>query len=262
VAGRRKNFFGGDFRYYRNNRYNDKEWIMRSQTAIARNDVRYEPVPIVEGIALHDLRFRGLLGATAWSELPSAVRRRFSTRAQAGDAITYAGEVVDCGRTLFGRLVAELCRVIGAPLPLSDDIGVPAIVTVTEDGTTGGQFWTRMYGRTRGFPQVIHSSKRFTGPTGLEEYLGCGFGIALTVSADREALRFHSDHYFLAFGSVRFRLPRWLAPGELTISHVDCGYGEFAFVLALRHKRFGLIIHQTGLFHQRFASVRGENCDE
>jgi hypothetical protein len=233
-----------------------------SQTAVARSDVRHEPVPIVEGIALHDLRFRSLLGATAWSELPSAVRRRFSTRAQAGDAITYAGEIVDCRRTLFGRLVAELCRVIGAPLPLSDDIGVPAIVTVTEDGLTGGQFWTRMYGRTRGFPQVIHSSKRFAGPTGLEEYLGCGLGIALTVSADREALHFHSDHYFLRLGALRFRLSRWLEPGELTISHVDRGRGEFAFVLALDHPWFGQIIRQTGLFHQRFASDSEESSDE
>jgi hypothetical protein len=197
-----------------------------------------------------------------WSGLPSAVRRRFSTRAQAGDAITYAGEIVECRRAVLGRIVAELCRLIGEPLPLSDDIGVPAIVTVTEDGPTRGQFWTRMYGRARGFPQVIHSSKRFTGPTGLEEYLGCGFGIALTVSADREALHFHSDHYFLALGAVRFRLPRWLEPGELTISHVDRSNGEFAFVLALRHKRFGLIIQQTGLFHERFASGREESCDE
>lgn len=257
-----KNFFGGDFRYYRNNRYDDREWIVRSQTAVARIDVRREPAPVVGEAALHDLRFRGLLGTAAWSGLPAAVRRRFSTRAKAGEAITYAGEIVECRRTLCGRLVAEFCRVICAPLPLFDDTGVPAIVTVTEDGATGGQFWTRMYGRTRGFPQVIHSSKRFTGPTGLEEYLGCGFGIALTVSADRQALHFHSDHYFLALGSLRFRLPRWLAPGELTISHVDRGNGEFAFVLALRHQRFGLIIQQTGLFHERFASGRKEICNE
>jgi len=142
-----------------------------------------------------------------WSGLPSAVRRRFSTRAQAGDAITYAGEIVECRRAVLGRIVAELCRLIGEPLPLSDDIGVPAIVTVTEDGPTRGQFWTRMYGRARGFPQVIHSSKRFTGPTGLEEYLGCGFGIALTVSADREALHFHSDHYFWRSARFGFACP-------------------------------------------------------
>ncbi len=38
---------------------------------------------------------------------------------------------------------------------------------MTEDGASGGQFWTRMYGRLRGLRQVIHSSERFAGPTGL-----------------------------------------------------------------------------------------------
>ncbi len=235
---------------------------MRTQAAALRGNNRRGPVPIVRDVPLHDLRFRALLGSSAWSGLPTAVRRRFSTRAQAGEAITYAGEIVECRRTLFGRLVASLCRAIAAPLPLSDDIGVPAIVTVTEDGATGGQFWTRMYGRRRNFPQVIHSSKRFAGPTGLEEYLGCGFGIALIVSADGEALHFHSDHYFATVGPLRVRLPRWLEPGALTISHVDRGSDEFAFVLALRHPWFGTIIQQTGLFRERFATAREEISDE
>lgn len=200
-----------------------------------------------------DLRFRTLLGASAWSRLPPAIRRRFSSRVGAAAAITYAGSVVECRRTLVGKLIAQLGRLIGAPLPLSDDVAVPAIVTVTEDDLTGGQFWTRIYGWTGGFPQVIHSSKRFAGPTGLEEYLGWGFGIALTVSASAEALDFHSDHYFIAAGPLRLRLPRWLAPGALTIRHIDRADGGFAFVLALRHSLFGNLIDQTCLFHERYA---------
>jgi hypothetical protein len=116
-----------------------------------------------------------------------------------------------------------------------------------------------MYGRTRGFPQVIHSSKRFAGPTGLEEYLGCGFGISLTVSSDAEALHFHSDHYFIAFGAIRLRLPRWLGPGALTISHIERGDGWFAFVLMLRHALFGEVIRQTGMFRERIARDGEEN---
>src|SRR6185369_5737320 len=116
------------------------------------------------------------------------VRQRFSKRLAAGLSVTYAGEIVESRRSWFGGLLAQVCRLIGAPLPLHDELGVPAVVTVTEDGDTGGQFWLRMYGQRHGFPQVIHSSKRFAGPTGLEEYLGAGFGIALTVSADTAAL--------------------------------------------------------------------------
>jgi hypothetical protein len=202
---------------------------------------------------LHDLRFRTLLGAADWGRLPQVVRDRFSRRLSPGVAVTYVGEIVESRRTWPGLVLAQLCRAIGAPLPLGDDLGVAAVVTVTEDGRTGGQFWTRMYGRAGGFPQVIHSSKRFAGPTGLEEYLGCGFGIALGVSADARALHFHSRHYFLALGPMRLRLPSWLAPGALTISHVDRGDGRFDFVLDLRHPLLGEILRQVGVFRERQA---------
>jgi hypothetical protein len=208
-----------------------------------------------ESAGLHDLRFSALVGAAAWSRLPAAVRERFSKRLAPDAAVTYVGTIVDSRRTLFGQWLTELCRLIGAPLPLDADVGVPAVVTVTEDGTSGGQFWTRMYGRLRGFPQVIHSSKRFAGPTGLEEYLGCGFGIALSVSTDEQALHFHSDHYFLIVGDRRLRLPRWFSPGALTISHVDQGDERFAFVLLLVHPLFGEIIRQTGIFRERPADT-------
>lgn len=209
---------------------------------------------------LHDLRFRALLGEAGWSRLPQAVRDRFSKRLRPGMAVTYVGEITESRRNGAGQVLAQLCRLIGAPLPLHDDLGVAAVVTVTEDGPAGGQFWTRMYNQAHGFPQVIHSSKRFAGPTGLEEYLGWGFGIALAVSADETALHFHSHGYFLALGparlGLRLRLPAWLAPGALTISHVDQGDGGFAFVLDLRHPLLGRMLRQVGLFRERPAYLQ------
>jgi hypothetical protein len=140
---------------------------------------------------------------------------------------------------------------IGAPLPLGRDPGVAAVVTVTEDSTGGGQVWTRMYARRRGFPQVIHTAKRFAGPTGLEEYLGGGFGIALRVGTTASGIRFVSDHYFLKLGGWRLRLPRWIAPGALTIDHDDLGGGRFAFTLCLRHWLVGDLIRQVGHFRDQ-----------
>jgi hypothetical protein len=202
-----------------------------------------------------DLRFRALLGEAGWTRLPQAVRERFSKRLRPGMAVTYVGEITESRRNMAGQVLAQLCRLIGAPLPLYDDLGVAAVVTVTEDGQAGGQFWTRMYNQAHGFPQVIHSSKRFAGPTGLEEYLGGGFGIALAVSADETALHFHSRHYFLALGparlGLRLKLPAWLAPGALTISHVDQGDGGFAFVLILNHPLLGEMLRQVGMFRER-----------
>jgi len=159
---------------------------------------RAAPVP-VPSPRLGDLRFRMLVGETAWASLPEAVRERFG-KSVAGRAVIYAGEIVECRMSKAGRLLAQLVRLVGAPLPLSSDVFVPAVVSVSEDPEAGGQFWTRIYGRRRGFPQVIHSSKRFAGPTGLEEYIGRGLGIALRVMVENEALHFLSDHYFVKLG--------------------------------------------------------------
>lgn len=213
---------------------------------------------VAPGGGLHDLRFRTLLGAEAWAGLPAPVRARFSKRLRPGQSITYAGEITESRRNGLGVVLAQACRLIGAPLPLYDKIGAAAVVTVTEDASYGGQFWTRMYGRARGFPQVIHSSKRFEGPTGLEEYLGLGFGIALTVSADARAMYFHSDHYFVRVLGLRLRLPAWLSPGRLTISHIDLGDGAFDFVLGVTHPLFGELIHQAGVFRERHTPKSAE----
>jgi hypothetical protein len=195
-----------------------------------------------------DLRFRALLSEREWGRLPAAVRARFGKRISNCRTILYAGEIVECRISRAGWLLAQLCRLIGAPLPLSRDCMVPASVCVSEDEACGGQFWTRIYGRRRGFPQVIRSSKRFCGPTGLEEYVGRGFGIALRAEVDGGGLHFVSDHYFFSAGRLRLRLPRWLSPGELRVSHVDCNHGRFAFVLLLRHSWLGELVRQTAMF--------------
>jgi hypothetical protein len=201
--------------------------------------------------SLPDPRFCRLLGTDAWGRLPAAVQVRFAKRMWPGCSVSYEGEIVHCRMAPAGWLLAQLCRCIGAPLPLSTDTGVAAVATVTEDGTGGGQVWSRMYARRRGFPQVIHSAKRFSGPTGLEEYLGGGFGIALSVRAGASGIAFLSDHYFLRLGQWRLRLPGWLSPGDLRIDHQDEGDGWFAFSLSLHHAALGELIHQVGRFRDR-----------
>ena len=198
--------------------------------------------------AVGDLRFRTLLGEEAWAALPEATQKRFGKRVDHCRTVLYAGEIVECRMSRAGWLLAQVARLIGAPLPTACDIDVPAAVSVSEDPASGGQFWTRIYGRRRGFPQVIHSCKRFAGPTGLEEYVGRGFGIALDIEVADGALHFLSDHYFFACGPLRLRLPRWLTPGRMRVSHIDCNHGLFAFVLLLEHPRLGELIRQTAMF--------------
>ena len=196
-----------------------------------------------------DPRYRLLLGGNGWQALNPAVQQRFGKRLTGGGCTVYTGVIGEARMSRAGRLLSWVCRLIGAPLPAGSLArGLPAVVTVTEDRYGGGQFWTRLYGRRRGFPQVIHSTKRFSGPTGLEELVGCGLGIMLTVHERQGALIFRSAGYFIRVPGCRLRLPAWLSPGRLEVGHHDRGAGRFAFTLDLTHPLLGQMIRQTVLF--------------
>ena len=197
---------------------------------------------------LYDYRFRRLVAPAAWEALPQDVRRRFSKRLTGTTVATYSGQIVWTRLSRAGWLLAQFCRPIGAPLPLAPSGPAPATVAVSEDRANGGQCWSRLYGRASGHPQVIHSAKSFAGPTGLEEHIGGGFGMALTVRAKADALIFTSDHYFWQLGRARFRLPRWLTPGTTIVTHQHLGAGRFAFDLRVTHPRLGELLNQHALF--------------
>lgn len=199
---------------------------------------------------LGDRRFRALLREREWSSLPDAIRRRFSKRLPHGAAIVYAGEVLETRMTLPGWLLAQALRLVGAPLPTARCVHVPSVVTVTEDKASGGQIWTRIYARRHGFPQVVHSAKRFAGPSGLEEYVGYGVGMALDLLVREGALIFESRNYFLQLFGRRFVLPKWLCPGELTVIHAEVPDGRFSFTLQLIHPRLGLLMRQMALYRE------------
>ena len=200
--------------------------------------------------SLGDLRFRALLADDDWAALPLAVRRRFSKRLAGGRTVVYAGEVLETRMSGPGWCLAQMARLVGGPLPTSRDAKMPSVVTVTEDVASGGQIWTRLYARRSGFPQIIHSAKRFAGPTGIEEYLGRGFGMALRIGVCNGALVFRSESYFLEVFGRRFTLPRWLSPGTMTVTHAERGDGRFAFILEVNHPRFGMLIRQTAAFRE------------
>src|SRR5262249_50566788 len=130
----------------------------------------------------------------------------------------------------------------------SRDAHVPSVVTVTEDLASGGQVWTRLYVRRRGFPQVIHSSKRFAGPTRLEEHIGCGVGLTLTMRVEGRALGFRSQQYFVDSGRFRLTLPRWATPGTLTVRHVEAEGERFVFAMEIAHPWLGLLVRQVRHF--------------
>jgi Domain of unknown function (DUF4166) len=211
---------------------------------------KLSPPPPTHDRLLDDHRFRTLLSDEDWGRLPLAIWRRFSTRFAEGATVVYVGKVDQAEFSRLGWWLAQCARLIGGPLPTSAETGCPAIVSVTEDAALGGQIWTRIYARRNRFPQVIHSAKRFCGPTGLEEYVGFGLAMALQVSVADQALQFTSAGYFVELGPLRLTLPPWLTPGELTVTHADLGGGAFRFTLDIIHPRYGRLVRQSAVFKE------------
>jgi hypothetical protein len=208
------------------------------------------PAPNTGSDELGDLRFRALLPDADWATLPLPIRRRFSKRLAGGKTVVFVGEVIETQMSRVGWWLAQAARLIGGPLPLSRETHAPSVVTVTEDIASAGQHWTRLYARRSGFPQVVHSSKRFAGPTGLEEYVGYGVGMALTIHVEESALIFRAANYFLQIARWRVRLPAWATPGALAVTHAELGDGRFLFKLDIVHPRLGRLICQTAAFQE------------
>jgi hypothetical protein len=197
-----------------------------------------------------DPRFAGLLGPTAWLDLPPVVRARFARHVAPGAKRLFHGRVVTTKLSRAGRILARLARLVGGPLPETDGATGPATVLVTESPLLGGQVWTRTYTRDGRFPQTINSVKRFSGPTGLEEYLGHGLVMRLTLAVEDGSLVFRSAGYDLEIAGRRVALPAWLTPGTCTITHRDLGGGLFAFTLELVHARLGRLAYQVAHFEE------------
>lgn len=228
---------------------------------LRRPDTQARPEPSSElRVELGDLRFRALMTEEDWASLPFGIRRRFSKRLTGGETIVYAGEILETRMSRAGCWLIQAARLIGGPLPVTRNIQgrstrapiihVASVVTVTEDMAAGGQIWTRLYARRKAFPQVIHSCKRFAGPTGLEEYVGRGVGMTLTVYARDGALVFRSNNYFLELFGRRLFLPEWLTPGTLYVTHAELPDGKFSFTLQIFHPRFGLLLRQMAIFRE------------
>ncbi len=192
--------------------------------------------------------FRSLIGEMNWRRLPIAVQVRFERELAPGDSAAFIGAVASTRMSLFGRFWAQLARLIGAPLPLKRLERAAAAVIVTQDEASDSQVWTRLYYENGRVPQMICSTKRFAGPTGLEECVGAGIGMALAVSVEDRALVFRSTEYFWRMGALRLHIPDWLSPGRTAVFHREERAGRFSFTLVVTHPWFGETIRQVAFF--------------
>lgn len=211
------------------------------------------PIAVSAAARTVETRFARLTGES-WMQLPAPIRRRFSRHLADGERTVYLGEVAATRMTLVGRVIAQLARLVGAPLPLQASGRVPVTVIVTGCERLRGQVWTRVYDGASGFAQVIQSLKRFGGSTGLEEIVGRGVGMRLKLKVRDGALVFRSAGYFIRCLGMQLSLPNWLTPGVIEVIHREESRGQFSFSLSVTHVWAGDVIHQIAFFREEQSS--------
>ncbi len=195
---------------------------------------------------IYPLDFPALLGPDAWARLPAAVQHRFAAHPALGLNTVYDGRMV-VEASLFGRLVSQVCRLIGTPLAPWTGADVPTSVDVHLD-PRGGLVWARTYRFDRRSPVLVSSTKLMTADGELLEVVRGGLGMALSVSVEDGALHFRSRRYFFSLGDLRLPIPGLLTPGRVHVVHRDVGDGRFRFTMDFHHPWFGRTLFQDGVF--------------
>jgi len=189
-----------------------------------------------------------LSAGASWRQLPVAIRRRFSRHLADGERVIYLGEVAGTTVTLTGRLVAQLARIVGAPLPLAQSGRMPVAVLVTGCETSwGGQIWTRVYDRARGlFRRVIQfpSSASAAQPDWKKLVGWRGRNAAYPDCSRTELSCFEVPDISCDALGFRYPFPDWLTPGVIEVVHREESLGGFTFSLSVTHAWAGQIIEQ------------------
>jgi hypothetical protein len=192
---------------------------------------------------------RDLLGSEAWERLPVAVRRRFNAHAAAVD---YVGSFEIVRASLVGRIIAQLCRLLGTPVVAHTGRDVPATVHVVP--RAHGVQWLRVYHWPHG-NSIVRSTKVIDAQGAMTEELPAGLRMALDVFERGGALHFVSRGYFFELpvpfrpAPLRLPLPAVLSPGTTHVEHIDEPNGWFRFTMRVRHVLLGEMYYQTGRFH-------------
>ena len=192
--------------------------------------------------------FERLVGSEGWRRLAPAIRPRFSEKPQADHPIRYVGTMQKVQCSTAGLVLAQLCRLIGTPFAPYRGDGIPVVISLHQGAVAGATIWRREYRYpARGAVQV--QSTKLIAPDGtLEECVGCGLGMRLKVFELAGELHFLSQRYFWCVLGRRICLPHLLSPGTAHVIHRDLGDGRFRFIMTFRHRLFGSLFYQDGVF--------------
>ncbi|WP_144392144.1 DUF4166 domain-containing protein [Pleionea sediminis] len=193
--------------------------------------------------------YRTLMGEVDWNRLHPAIKQRFEEKVS--DSVTYSGVMRNVYLSFAGKVLAQVCRLIGTPLALYEGNDVPMTVNVYPDQKQNGMTWDRFYHYPTKPVNRVKSTKCILKDEGLVELVGFGFGMKLKVYEKEHAMYFESTEFFLLVGNKKLVIPDWLTPGKTLVYQRALDDQRFEFGLDVTHKWLGKVFHQVGEFVAR-----------
>jgi len=201
-----------------------------------------------------EIDYRKLIGERDWNRLHPDIQKRFSL-ANAHRSVTYRGIMSEVYLSFAGKMLAQLCRLIGTPLALYSDSNVPMEVRVYPNAKLCGMTWDRFYHYAGKRLNRVRSTKCILPQIGMVEVVGFGFGMHLSVYEQNRAIVFESQRFFWQLGGFKITIPSLLTPGKTIVKQQALDAGGFRFSLNVNHALLGRVFHQVGEFRETWQAA-------
>ena len=192
-----------------------------------------------------------------WQKLHPDIRKRFGRNPSSGQRLRYTGMLTELRCSIAGKLLGYLTwPMIGGALIPFNDADFPVDIEVFTKPGCDALFKQRVYRLNGRRPIEFTSYMREGGKGEVLEYVGMGLGMKLLLSVRDANLHFTSDGYFWEVMGRRIPLPDFLSPGKTHLVHRNEGPGQFSIRIEIRHRWFGTMFTQAGVFSEVIEAAR------
>ena len=192
-----------------------------------------------------------------WHKLHPDIRKRFGGNSSTDQRLRYTGMLTELRCSIAGKFLGQLTRpMIGGALIPFNDAHFPVEIEVYSKPGCDALFKQRIY-RLNGRRPIEFTSYMQEGRKGkILEYVGMGLGMKLLLSVRDTNLHFTIDGYFWEIMGRRIPLPGLLTPGKTHLAHRNEGPGQFSIRIEIRHRWFGTMFTQAGVFTEVIDAAR------
>lgn len=189
--------------------------------------------------------FKAYLG-NEWLKIHPNIQNRFSQDPSPEKPICYTGVMTQVHCSWLGKILAHSVQWTGALQPYKGT-NIPVEIRVSAKPGIEGVFKERIY-QFSGKKSFRFNSLMTMKDGKLLEFVGGGFGMQIHIDVKDGNLHFSDKGYFLKIGRLKIPLPYFMSPGDTYLLHEDAGENKFKIVIRIRHRLFGEMYYQEGVF--------------